>query len=169
VILDAAASKVSFTLDTTWHVVHGTMALSSGTIRFDMQTGEASGEITVDARTAETGNTGRDKTMHTDVLETTRFPTIVFKPQRVEGSLVEPGRSELTIAGVMSLHGSDHSMTMKTTVDSAQGHVQSELRFPVPYVEWGMKDPSMLLARTAKTVDILVHAEGRWDDGKLPR
>ena len=169
VILDPATSEVSFTLDTTFHVVHGTMALTGGTIRFDPETGVASGEITVDARRAVTGNEGRDKTMHAEVLETSRYPTIVFKPRRVEGVLADPGSSELRIVGVMSLHGADHPMTLTATVESAQGRVHGELRFTIPYVEWGLKDPSFFVVRAARTVDIIVRAEGRWDTGTTSR
>ena len=107
--------------------------------------------------------------MHADVLETSRYPTIVFKPLRVEGTLVDPGRSELKIVGVMSLHGADHPMTLAATVESAQGRVHGELRFPIPYVEWGMKDPSIFVIRAARTVDIIVRAEGRWDNSQAPR
>ena len=163
VILDPAASRISFTLDTTFHEVHGTMALSAGTIRFDTETGEASGEITVDARTAQSGNKGRDETMHADVLESARYPTIVFRPRRVEGAIPTAGTSEVRIIGVMSLHGMDHPMTLVATIESGEGGVRGEIRFPVPYVEWGLKDPSFFVARTAKTVDVLIHAEGRWE------
>lgn len=169
VILDPAATKVTFTLDTTFHLVHGTMALTGGTIRFDPETGLASGEITVDARVAETGNTDRDKTMHEDVLETARYPNIVFKPQRVEGKLADPGRSDLSITGILTLHGDQHPMTLKTAVECGLGHVKGEIRFSVPYVAWGLKDPSFLVARAAKTVEILVQAEGRWDTTPAPR
>jgi polyisoprenoid-binding protein YceI len=162
VTLDPATSKVSFTLDTTFHAVHGTMALTAGTIRFDTETGLASGEITVDATRTATGNQGRDETMHAEVLETARYPTIVFRARHVEGVLVDPGHSELRIVGVMSLHGSDHPMTLSAVVESGDGRVHGEMQFPIPYVEWGMHDPSFLVARAAKTVDLLVQAEGRW-------
>jgi len=89
------------------------MPLVGGTFRFDPATGAASGEVTVDARRAETGNAKRDKTMHADVLESERFPSIVFKVERVEGALAESGRSDLRLAGVMILHGSDHRMTLR--------------------------------------------------------
>ena len=101
-MLDPAASAVTFTLDTTFHEVHGTMVLTAGTIRFDTETGEASGEITVDATRTATGNEDRDETMHAEVLETARYPTIVFRARRVEGVVADPGRSELRIVGVMS-------------------------------------------------------------------
>ena len=164
VTLDPATSKVSFTLGTTFHEVHGTMALTAGTIRFDTETGLASGEITVDATRAETGNQGRDETMHAEVLETARYPMIVFRARHVEGVLVDPGHSELRIVGVMSLHGADHPMTLSAVVESGDGRVRGELKFPIPYVEWGMHDPSFLVARAAKTVDLRVQAEGRWDN-----
>ena len=162
--LDPAASAVTFTLGTTFHEVHGTMVLTSGTIRFDTESGEASGEIIVDATRAATGNEDRDETMHAEVLETARFPTIVFRARRVEGVVADPGKSELRIVGVMSLHGADHPMTISTTVESADGKVRGELAFPIPYVEWGLHDPSFLVARAAKTVDILVRAEGTWEE-----
>lgn len=162
--LDPAASEVHFTLATTFHEVHGSMALSAGTIRFDTVTGEASGEIVVDATRAESGHEGRDETMHAEVLETARYPTIVFRAQRVEGALADPGRSELRIVGIMTLHGADHPMTIAAAVESAEGRVHGELKFPIPYVEWGLHDPSLFVARAAKTVDILVRAEGRWEN-----
>ena len=162
VALDPVASRVTFILGTTFHEVHGTMALTAGVIRFDPGTGAASGTITVDARRTETGNKKRDKTMHEDVLESERFPTIGFRVVRIEGRLVDPGRSELKLVGVMSLHGADHPMTLQATVESANGRVSGTLRFPIPYVEWGLRDPSFLVARTKKIVEVTVHAEGTW-------
>jgi len=164
VTLDPAASQVTFTLDTTFHEVHGTMAIMGGTIRFDPQTGAASGEITVDARRAETGNERRDKKMHGEVLETERYPTIVFRPERVEGTLADPGDAEIRLVGVMNLHGTDHPMTLVAKVESANGQVRGDLEFPIPYVEWGMEDPSFLIARAAKSVDVKVHVVGHWTE-----
>ena len=162
VVIDPAPGGVTFTLGTTFHTVHGTMPLVGGTFRFDPATGAASGEVTVDARRAETGNAKRDKTMHADVLESERFPSIVFKVERVEGALAESGRSDLRLAGVMILHGSDHRMTLPATVENAGGRVRGTMQFPIPYVEWGMHDPSFLIARAEKMVDVTVRVEGHW-------
>lgn len=163
VLLDPAESAVTFTLDTTFHEVHGTMVLTAGAIRFDTETGEASGEIALDATRTQTGNAGRDEKMLAEVLETDRYPTIVFRARHVEGALADPGRSELRIGGVMSVHGADHPMTLTAIVESADGLMHGEVRFPIPYVEWGMHDPSVLVARAAKRVDVLVRAEGQWE------
>jgi polyisoprenoid-binding protein YceI len=162
-VLDPVASLVTFTLDSTFHQVRGTMPLAGGRIRFDPETGAASGEVTVDARQARTGNRQRDRKMHREVLETERFPVIIFRPERVEGAVAEAGRSAVKIAGVLSLHGVAHPMNLEASVDTNGGRVSGDFEMLIPYVEWGMKDPSFLLARAAKTVTVKVHAEGRWD------
>ena len=164
ITLDPAASRITFTLDTTFHEVHGTMALSDGMIRFDPGAGTASGAITVDARRTETGNEKRDRTMHAEVLESERFPTIRFRVERVEGTLAVPGRSELRLVGVMTLHGADHPMTLPAVVESQGDRVRGEMRFPIPYVAWGLHDPSFFVVRAEKTVDVTVLAEGRWTE-----
>lgn len=164
VVLDPARSEVTFTLGTTFHEVHGTMALREGTIRFDPAAGTASGTITVDAASAETGNGRRDRTMHADVLESERFPTIVFRLERIEGTFVETGTSEVRLVGVLTLHGDDHPLTLTASVDSDASGVRGELHLPVPYVEWGLHDPSFFVARTEKSVDVTVRVAGSWTD-----
>jgi polyisoprenoid-binding protein YceI len=162
VVVDPATSTIAFTLDSTFHEVHGTMPMAGGTIRFDPATGAASGAIRADARGARTGNGKRDKTMHAEVLESERYPTIEFRVTRVEGKLVDPGHSDLRLVGVLNLHGADHPMTLDAAVESTGGKVRGDLRFTIPYVEWGMRDPSFLVVRAAKTVDVTLHVEGRW-------
>jgi len=164
VTLDPGESQVTFTLDTTFHEVHGTMALSGGEIRFDPATGAASGEVVVDAKRAETGNDKRDKKMHEEVLETGRFPSIVFRPERVEGAVAPSGPSTVRISGVLKLHGADHPMTLEVKVETNGSRVAGELEMQIPYVEWGMEDPSFFVARAAKTVSVRVRAGGHWDD-----
>jgi polyisoprenoid-binding protein YceI len=164
VVLDPAASRVTFTLDTTFHEVHGTMALAGGEIRFDAGTGAASGEIVVDATRAETGNGKRDKKMRGEVLETGRYPKIVFRPGKIEGAVAATGRSVIRIVGVLTLHGADHPMTLEATVEGNGDTVAGDLEMQIPYVEWGMQDPSILVARAAKTVTVKVRAAGRWND-----
>lgn len=64
--------------------MHGTFALKRGTLRFDLATGKAAGEIVVDAISGQSGNDSRDKKVRKEVLENARFTDIVFRPDRVE-------------------------------------------------------------------------------------
>jgi polyisoprenoid-binding protein YceI len=163
VVVDAGASTITFTLDTTFHEVHGTMPMAGGTLRFDPATGAGSGSVRADVHGARTGNDRRDKTMHAEVLESERYPVLEFRLARVEGTFAETGHSDLRLVGVMTLHGADHPMTLVATVDTAGGVVRGEMHIPIPYVEWGMHDPSFLFVRAEKIVNVTVHVEGRID------
>lgn len=159
-VLDPAASKVSFTLDATGHTVEGTMALKSGRVAFDPATGAASGEIVLDLKSAQTGNNGRDKDMHAKVLETGKYPTATFRAEKVRGTVAPSGTSEVTLDGTLSFHGADHKMSLPAKVAVENGRLKADTQLQIPYVEWGLHDPSMFILRVAKVVDVKVHAAG---------
>lgn len=160
-VLDPAASKVGFTLPATGHDVEGMLAVKSGRISFDPQTGEASGEITIDLQNAQTGNKSRDKTMHEEVLETPAHPMAVFRAEKLRGAVAPSGASQVTLDGTLNFHGADHKMSLPAKVDVQNGRLKAETRFPIPFVEWGLKDPSIAFLRVQKTVQVHVSAEGR--------
>src|SRR5271169_1252183 len=85
--LDPAQSKVHWTVDSTLHTVHGTFALKSGNVHFDPETGRAGGKILVYAPSGESGNNSRDKRMHKEILETAKYPDVVFRPTQVDGKV----------------------------------------------------------------------------------
>src|SRR5579863_2735745 len=82
--LDPAQSKLTWTLGSTLHTVHGKFSLKSGVLKFDPVSGSASGEFIAYATSGESGNDGRDKKMHNEILESARFPDIVFRPTRID-------------------------------------------------------------------------------------
>ena len=162
--LDPQASDVSFLLPATGHDVHGTLVLRDGVVRFDPATGAASGRIAIDATRAETGNGSRDKTMHNKVLEVARYPLFVFVPERFEGELPAAGggaaASEVKLVGTLSIHGSEHPLTLPAKVERDGDHLTATTTFQVPYVEWGMHNPSLLFLRVADEVAVTVAADG---------
>src|SRR6516164_5489716 len=81
--LDPATTHIDWTLGDVLHTVQGTFQLKSGTIVFDQKTGEASGQIVVDATSGNSGNGTRDSKMKKEILETARYPDIVFVPRHV--------------------------------------------------------------------------------------
>ena len=153
-------TEVSFDLEATGHDVHGVVQLARGEIRFDDESGGASGEIVLDAGTSATGNSSRDETMHQDVLEVARFPQIRFVPRRLVGRLPETGSGQISLEGTIVLHGTEHPLVLPATVTQDSGVVRVEATFPIPYQEWGMEDPSILFLRVAKVVSVTVKAEG---------
>lgn len=157
---DPAATEVSFQVGATGHDVHGHLALRSGELSFDPASGAVTGEIAVDATSADTGNGSRDKTMRQEVLETERFPLLVFRPDRFTGELALEGSSEVELHGELDIHGATHAMTLPARVEIAGGHLTARTTFPVPYVEWGLENPGFLFLKVAPVVEVTVAAEG---------
>ena len=162
--LDPAATEVRFQLDATLHKVRGTAALARGEIRFDRDTGEAAGEVVVDARSAETGNAKRDRDMHVKVLESERFPEIVLVVDGFAGDFDPAASSKVVVSARLQLHGAEHPLRLEMTLEPLSASGGSGLAvataFSVPYVEWGMKDPSKALLRVGKKVDVTIAARG---------
>ncbi len=159
-VLDPAATEVAFDLPATGHDVHGLFTLREGEIRFDPATGAASGEIRVDLGAGVTGNASRDRTMREEVLETERFPVARFVARRLEGELHPQGASRIALEGILDLHGAEHEITLPAEVAIDGPRLVADLSFPVPFVEWGLADPSILFLRVAKIVSVQIHAAG---------
>ena len=161
VTLDPVQTKIAWTLGATMHTVHGTFRLKSGNVKFDRKTGDASGELIVDATSGESGNHDRDADMHNKVLESARYPEIIFVPRRVVGSLAEQGKSNLQVQGTFKIHGAEHDFTLPMTVEKTGNTVTADSSFVIPYQEWGMKDPKKAFLHVESKVDVSVSAVGR--------
>jgi polyisoprenoid-binding protein YceI len=158
--LDPAQSTVEFTLGDVLHTVHGKFKMKDSTVHFDPASGLASGALVVDATSGSSGNSSRDRKMNKDILECAKYPEFRFILQSIKGSIPSSGSSQVEMTGVMNLHGGDHLFTVTSPVQVSNGHVTAEVHFVVPYVEWGLKDPSNFILRVNKKVDITVHAVG---------
>ncbi len=158
--IDAAHTKVEFTVGDVLHTVHGTFTLKRGDLRFD-SSGKAAGELVVDATSGQSGSEARDRRMHANVLESARYPEIVFRLDRVEGKVAFQGPSQVRLHGMFEIHGQAHEVALPLQVDGAGGQFTATGTFPVPYVKWGMKNPSTLFLRVNETVAITIHTVAR--------
>jgi polyisoprenoid-binding protein YceI len=159
--LDPPTTRIEFTLGATLHTVHGSFALKSGTIHFNPQTGSASGLVVADATSANSGNDGRDRKMHREILESQRYPEITFTPTRLSGTVDLHGSSNVQVEGVFRLHGTDHPLTLTLPVQATGNALTAKAHFVIPYVAWGMKNPSTFLLHVGDKVDIDIAATGR--------
>lgn len=158
--LDPAATRIDFVLGATLHRAEGSVRLAQGAIRFDLETGAASGALVVDAASATTGLSSRDANMHADVLESARYPTIVFHPEHVVVRRRDPASADVELGGRLSMHGEERPLVIAARLDARDGRVAIESHFRVPYVEWGMRDYSNFVLRVDRFVDVTVGAEG---------
>lgn len=155
-----ARASVRFALDASFHVVHGTFDIEHGAIRFDPASRAISGEIVVNAASGRSGNDGRDRRMHREILESARYPGIAFRPDRIEGTVEASGASTVQVHGVFRIHGVEHELTIPVRVEMADDHWTATSHFVVPYVQWGIKNPSNLLLHVNPSVELDVQASG---------
>ena len=159
--LDPAKTRVEFTLGATLHSVHGTFALKSGTIHFNPSTGSASGLIVVDATSGDTENKGRDHKMHQEILESQRYPEITFTPAKLIGKVELQGDSSVQVDGIFRLHGTDHPMTLTVPAQVKGNSLSARTHIVIPYIAWGLKNPSTFFLHVSDEVEVDITAAGR--------
>ncbi len=159
--LDPAQTHIEFTLTGALNSVQGTFKLKSGTIRFDPATGKAGGLVVIDVTSGESDRPDRDRKMHKDVLESQKYPEATFTPVRVYGHLETQGDSPVQLIGIFKLRGAEHEITLATTARMSGNQLTASTHSVIPYVEWGLKNPSTLFLRVGNTVDIDIKTVGR--------
>ena len=157
---DPSKTTIAFTLGDILHTIHGSFQLKSGDVEYKIATKSVSGNLIVDATSGQSGNRSRDRKMHKEILESARFPEISFHPNRVEGNVATLGTSNIQVHGIFSIHGTDHDLTMPVKVEVFPDHWTADTHFTVPYVKWGIKNPSTFVLRVSESVEIDVHASG---------
>jgi hypothetical protein len=158
--VDAAKSTVHWSVESSLHTVHGTFHVKRGTVWVDPATGKASGEIVVDATSGESGNNARDRRMHKEILESNQHSEIVFRPDRADGIIVQHGNSSLKLHGIFSLHGADHELSVPTETMFTEDQWKGTAAFEVPYIEWGLKNPSNFFLKVKPVVSVQLDLAG---------
>jgi polyisoprenoid-binding protein YceI len=151
---DPAATKITWSLAGNVHTTHGTFQLKEGHVKVDPATGNASGDLFVIADTGESGNAVRDKRMKKEILETDKYPEIHFKVSKLEGPIAPDNVSNVRVFGQFSIHGTSHEINIPLAVTIKGSEIRGTGKFVVPFVEWGMKDPSNFLFKVEKTVEV---------------
>jgi len=162
--LDPAKTSIAFLLSGWPHDTHGTFKLKRGLIRIYPATGKMDGIVIVDGSSANTGVRMRDERMRSSILEASRFPEISFAPQRVESHGTPQGEFPVKVRGLLLLHGTRHDFTVDALVTRGANNTTIHCTFVVPYVEWGLEDPSILMFKVSKKVrvDVTTNALLSW-------
>jgi len=158
--LDPKQTTVEFGFGATLHNVDGSLQMDHGAIEIDTATGAASGQIVLDAKSAQTGVVRRDRKMHEKILESPTYPQVVYTLERIDGTLNRSGHSDLQLHGILELHGVRLPAAILATANADGDRITATGTFTVPYMQWGMKDPSVFLLRVEKTVHIQIRTAG---------
>jgi polyisoprenoid-binding protein YceI len=159
--LEPAQTQVEFTLSDVLHTVHGTFKLKQSALTFNPTQGTASGTLIVDAASGQSGSEARDGRMKKNILEVAHYPEIVFVANHFTGEYHAASDSDVVLHGILRIHGADHPLDLAVHLHSGPENLSATTQFDVPYVKWGMKNPSTLFLRVGDTVKINIHATAR--------
>ncbi|WP_158823511.1 YceI family protein [Granulicella sp. S156] len=160
-VVSPDASEVKMTLKTTHEIVNGTFHIQSGSIEFDRSTPKMSGSVVVLAGSGKTGNGSRDKKMYNDILKVEQHATVSFEPKSYAGTIATSGDSTIQVAGTFTLLGTPHEITIPILVHLEGTTATARTHFVVPYVQWGLKNPSFLIWKADNDVAIDLFLTGR--------
>lgn len=155
------ASEVKITLNTTHEVVHGIFHIQSGSIEFDRSHSQMSGSVVVLAGSGKTGNGMRDKKMNTEILKVSKYTTVSFAPQAFTGTLAPDGDSTIQVSGVFTLLGNPHNLTIPMQIHMDGSKATAKAHFVIPYVQWGLKNPSFMFWKAENDVAIDLNLVGQ--------
>jgi polyisoprenoid-binding protein YceI len=155
------ASEVKMALKTTHEVVDGTFHIQSGSIEFDRGRPVMSGSVVVLAGSGKTGNDSRDKKMNKDILKVDQYETVSFAPKNYSGTIAPSGDSTIQVSGVFTLLGTAHDLTIPMQIHMDGSKATARAKFVVPYVQWGLKNPSFMFWKAENDVAIDLNLVGQ--------
>ena len=159
-VVNPDASEVKMTLNTTHEVVVGTFQIQTGSIEFDRRNSKMTGAVIVVAGSGKTGNDSRDKKMYRDILQIEQHATISFETKTYAGAVASSGDSTIQVTGIFTLLGTPHEITIPMLVHLDGTNATVKAHFVVPYVQWGLKNPSFLIWKADNDVAIDLNLVG---------
>jgi len=164
VTVDPDRTVVIFSLGALFHTVHGRGIPLATSLQYTPGEGLLTGAVILPAAGLDTGNKSRDRRMRGDVLESAAHPDIILMLERAYG-VFDPGTGgDLQVEGSLQLLGETHPVSFPLEIIISleeEGQFRARGAFMVPYVAWGLKDPSSIFLRVDKEVSVSFSAAGR--------
>jgi len=157
----SAGSELRWELPATLHTVHGTAPQVEGTVDAEPTPGgewRIRSRIAAAASAMATGNASRDRTMREKVLETDRFPEIVFESRRIVADLARfrPGqRFTVEVSGDLTVHGKALPVRLPVDVEVLSDHAVLSGSFPLSWKAYDLADPSFGIIRVREPLKVL--------------
>ncbi len=173
--LDPEKTHIDWTVGSLLSKLHGSFKLNGGEVIADPKTGIAQGEIEIDAGSGavQSGKSADGKSnddaktakWQKDVLDSGKYPAIIFHPTSIQGLKEGDGVQTVNAKGTVTLAGTDHPVELTIQLTVKGRDVTAETSLVVPYVKWGLKNPSSGFTRYDTEVHVDVHAVGELREG----
>jgi polyisoprenoid-binding protein YceI len=93
-----------------------------------------------------------ETTMRNDVLETAKYPDIVFQSSGVSATRIDEGKYQVKIPGSLTLHGVTHNVVLNARLEFGTNDFHAVGEFPIKQSEFGIK-PVSVAGGTIKVKD----------------
>lgn len=155
-------TSVRFTVDSTWHTIHGVTSGVTGRIWLADPSDYQSirGMVALPVSQFDTDNSMRDKKLR-EVMGEKEFPEVTYELQRITG-LCDPaqmpigGRCEGKAGGTLSIHGNKKEILLPVTVESMADAWIISGKVEFGWRQFDVEDPSILVAKLNELVTVEV-------------
>lgn len=163
-LINDSNSSVHFTVDSTWHEVHGQTKGLSGRLELARPADYESlhGEITLPVKTFDTDNSKRDDKLR-DVMAEPEHPLVKFSLQSLElgcDKALEQvqGVCPLTAKGELNIRGVSRPWELKGELRQQEEKTEITAKGNLNWKDFGVEDPSIpVIAKLAEEVEVSVH------------
>ena len=99
--------------------------------------------------------------MNKEILQVEQHATVSFEPKSYAGVIAPSGDSTIQVTGIFTLLGTPHEITIPMLVHLEGTTATAKAHFVVPYIQWGLKDPSFLFWKADNDVAIDLFLTGQ--------
>lgn len=161
ILLNDSNTKISFEVDSTWHLVKGTTRNAGGRVWLENPSNPRSvrAVVTLPVGDFDTDSGRRDSRMR-EVMRAEAHPEVKFSlnsaahlcnPASVDSATPCP----VELVGILEINGQQKSITAPATVTVKEGDFVVAGDVPLRWEEFGVEDPSILIAKLDPVV--IVH------------
>ena len=103
----------------------------------------------------------RDHKMNKDILKVEQFAAVSFVLKAYTGTIAASGDSTIQVTGVFTLLGTPHDLTIPMQIHMDGTKATAKTQFVLPYVQWGLKNPSFLIWKAENDIAIDLNLVGQ--------
>src|SRR5260370_24245973 len=118
-------------------VTYGSVEPASLTMRVK------AGSLAVTDKVSDSDREKIETTMRNDVLETSKYPDIVFQSTGVNATRLDEGKYQVKIPGNLTLHGATRSVTRNARLEFGRNEFHAVGEFPVKQTDFRIKHASV--------------------------
>ena len=154
-------TEISFIIESTWHDVIGKLNNLTGKVYLKELNNfrSVAGEVAFNVVDMDTENSSRDEKMR-KVMDVSQFPSVIFKLDDVkdlnEPSAISNDSQNITINGSMTIKGVTKKLSILSSIKKINSNFLIESSFIINWKEFGVEDPSILIAKVYPDVKINV-------------